>query len=124
VAHMTDEIVDRLRELHEKMAEETLSVSFVDLNRSFHMAIYEAAVSPRLVSIIRSLEDAAVMYIGASLKTDAGLREAAVHDHAEILAALEARDADAAEAAIRRHLTLSLKALDNRVAKEADGSSR
>lgn len=124
VAHMTDEIVDRLRELHEKMAEETLSVSFVDLNRSFHMAIYEAAVSPRLVSIIRSLEDAAVMYIGASLKTDAGLREAAVHDHAEILAALEARDADAAEAAIRRHLTLSLRALDNRVAKEADGSSR
>ena len=123
VARMTDEIVGRLRELHQRMADETLSASFVDLNRSFHMATYEAAVSPRLVGIIRGLEDAAVMYIGASLKTVPGLRDAAVHDHAQILTALEARDADAAEAAIRRHLTLPLRALETRLAGGADGSS-
>ena len=76
-----------------------------------NVMIYEAAASPRLASIIRSLEDAAVMYIGAALETNPGLRDAAVHDHGEILEAVERRDVEAAIEAIKRHLELPLKAL-------------
>jgi len=109
-----DKTIETLKKLHQRMLDDKHSASFVDYNRTFHMAIYEAAASPRLVTIIRSLEDAAVMYIGASLKTVPGLRDSANHDHGEILDAIERRDVEAAVAAIKRHLTLPLKALEGK----------
>lgn len=111
VPALGESTLEQLRKLQARMTEARHSASFVDLNRTFHMMIYEAASSPRLVAIIRSLEDAAVMYIGAALETNPGLRDAAVHDHGEILAALERRDAEAAVDAITRHLQLPLEAL-------------
>jgi DNA-binding GntR family transcriptional regulator len=114
VPALTDKNLETLRKLHQKMIDEKHSASFVDFNRTFHMAIYEAAASPRLTAIIRALEDAAVMYIGASLKTSPGIRDHAIHDHGEILEALEKRDTEAAVDAIKRHLSLPLKALEGR----------
>lgn len=110
--HVTEALLTQLRKIHQRMIDDPHSASFVDLNRVFHLAIYEAGTSSRMLSIIRSLEDAAVMYIGAALKNVSGLREAAIHDHAEILAALEAGDTDAAVAAITDHLRLPIKAIE------------
>lgn len=114
IPRITDEMIERLRALHEKMAAEPHSAEWVDTNRSFHMTIYEAAGSPRLSAIIRSLEDSSVMYIGASLKEVPGLREDAVSDHAEILEAVERRDADAAVDAVIRHLGLAVRAFETK----------
>ncbi len=113
VPHITDALLTQLRKLHQRMIDDPHSASFVDLNRIFHLAIYEAGTSSRMLSIIRSLEDAAVMYIGAALKNVSGLRESAIHDHSEILDALEARDTEAAVAAITNHLTLPIKAVES-----------
>ncbi|MDH3249409.1 MAG: GntR family transcriptional regulator [Acidimicrobiia bacterium] len=110
--HVTEALLTQLKKLHQKMIDDPHSASFVDLNRIFHLAIYEAGTSSRMLSIIRSLEDAAVMYIGAALKNVSGLREAAINDHAEILAALEAGDTDAAVEAITHHLRLPIKAVE------------
>jgi len=107
---VTDTMLERLRKIHQRMIDNAHSASFVDLNRVFHLAIYEAGASSRLLSIIRGLEDAAVMYIGAALGTVPGLREDAIRDHEEILTALENHDVEAAVEAIGRHLTLPLKA--------------
>ncbi|MGH8873881.1 MAG: FCD domain-containing protein, partial [Acidimicrobiia bacterium] len=101
--------------------EEPHSAAWVDFNRTFHLAIFETAATPRLVSIIRGLQDASVMYIGASLKLVPNLRDEANRDHAAILAALEARDADAAVEAILKHLTVPLKALESRLAGQPKG---
>ena len=109
VPHIGEPLLVQLRKVHQRMIDDLHSASFVDLNRTFHMAIYEAGTSSRMLSIIRSLEDAAVMYIGAALKRVPGLRENAIHDHGDILAALEAGDADAAVAAIQKHLQLPMK---------------
>lgn len=111
VPQITDHLLAQLRKVHQRMIDDPHSASFVDLNRTFHMAIYEAGASPRLLSIIRSLEDAAVMYIGAAVKQVEGLREDANRDHGAILEALAARDVEAAVAAIDHHLTLPIKAL-------------
>lgn len=113
VPHVTEGLLVSLRKVHQRMIDDPHSATFVDLNRIFHMAIYEAGTSSRMLAIIRSLEDAAVMYIGAVLKQVDGLREAAIHDHSEILAALERRDADAAVAAIEEHLRLPMRAIDS-----------
>ena len=109
---ITDALLVQLRKVHQRMIDDPQSSSFVDLNRIFHMAIYEAGVSSRMMSIIRSLEDAAVMYIGAALKQVPGLRDQAIHDHGEILEALERRDTEAAVAAITSHLKLPVKAIE------------
>jgi DNA-binding GntR family transcriptional regulator len=112
VPNLSDTLLERLRELHQSMLDEPHSADWVDRNRVFHMAVYETAASPRLASIIRNLQDASVMYIGASLKDKPSLRDEANHDHAEILEALVRRDADAAVAAVVEHLRTSIDAFD------------
>ncbi len=117
VPKISDALIARLRRLHEAMLAEPHSVDWVDRNRVFHMAVYETAASPRLAAIIRNLQDASVMYIGASLQNEPGLRDKANADHAAILDALEARDTEAAVAALTGHLRTSIDAYD----KESGG---
>lgn len=112
VPKLTDDLLAQLRELHDSMLNEPHSAEWVDRNRSFHMAVYEAAASPRLTAIIRNLQDASVMYIGASLQGQPALRNAANHDHSAILEALEQRDVDKATVALKRHLRTSIDAFD------------
>ena len=112
VPKVSDALLTRLRSLHQSMIDEPHSADWVDRNRVFHMAVYETAASPRLAAIIRNLQDASVMYIGASLKDKPSLRDKANHDHANILEALENRDANAAVAALEEHLRTSIDAFD------------
>lgn len=110
VPNLSDALIARLRKLHESMLAEPHSVDWVDRNRVFHMAVYETAASPRLAGIIRNLQDASVMYIGASLHQQPGLRDKANHDHEEILDALEKRNVEAAVKALEDHLLTSINA--------------
>lgn len=121
VPAVTEELLQRLRQLHRRMVNEPHSAEWVEFNRTFHMAIYESAASPRLASIIGSLQNASVMYIGASLSVLPGLRHDAIEDHGAILAALEARDVDAAVEAILRHLTVSMKAFESQLQGRSAG---
>lgn len=111
VSKITPELLERLRKLHRAMLDEPHSAEWVDRNRVFHLAVYEQAVSQRLATIIRNLQDASVMYIGASLHRDPTHRDHANEGHAQILAALEAGDEDAAVAALVPHLQIALNAL-------------
>lgn len=113
VPNITDALLGRLRELHQSMVAEPHAFDWVDRNRVFHMAVYEASSSPRLASIIRNLQDASVMYIGASLQQQPGLRSHANEDHAAILDALENRDVEAAVKALEAHLRTSIDAYDS-----------
>lgn len=112
VPNISDALIAQLRKLHETMLAEPHSADWVDRNRVFHMAVYEASASPRLAAIIRNLQDASVMYIGASLQNQPGLREEANHDHSDILEALEKRDVEAAVTALEDHLRTSIDAYD------------
>ena len=119
VDKVSSSLLERLRQLHDHMLEEPHSAEWVDRNRVFHMAVYETAASPRLAAIIRNLQDASVMYIGASLQHQPSLREGANEDHAAILDALERRDVEAAVKAVEEHLRTSIVAFEN---DESSGS--
>ncbi len=110
---MTAELLDRLEQIQHRMLEEKNPAHWLQLNREFHMAIHETGVSPRIAAIIRSLQDASVMYIGVALGHP-GLLDKANEDHGAIITALRGGDPDAAAEATLLHLQSSMKAFDSR----------
>jgi DNA-binding GntR family transcriptional regulator len=74
----------------------------VELNKTFHFAVYEAARSPILVEIIRALWLKAGPVINLDLRgnPDRLAKGEAIRFHAEARRAIAAGDADAARAAI------------------------
>lgn len=103
---LTDEIIARAEELHGAMCAAPELVTWVQLNREFHMCIYEVADHPRLVSLVRSLQDASVMAVSAKLNRLPNVREQANSEHAMLLDAIRRRDLDAAVSVILHHTTL------------------
>jgi DNA-binding GntR family transcriptional regulator len=106
VARITPEALARCEELHERMEQSENAVDFLLLNREFHLSIYDAIDSPRLMGILTGLLDASAMYVGAAISSRPDLRLQAVADHVDILDAIRSGDADAAAAAILDHLRI------------------
>lgn len=109
---VTPDLLDRLEQIHKLMQEETNSGIWLQLNRDFHLSYYEAGVSSRLAAIIRSLQDASMMYIGVALKQP-GLISEANNGHGLIIEALRAGDPDRAAEATLQHLQSSKKAYES-----------
>jgi DNA-binding GntR family transcriptional regulator len=74
-----------------------------DLNRRFHQLIYRAARNRYLLDVLESLESSLALLPGTTYSA-AGRRDTAHAEHKAIVTAIEAHDADAAEAAARRHI--------------------
>jgi DNA-binding GntR family transcriptional regulator len=106
---LTDEALDRATRLHHAMSAAPRSAAWVQLNREFHMSIYELANRPRLVAMIGSLQDASVMAVSAKLARIPNIRQIANDEHGQLLDALRRRDLDAAVAVILEHVTLSIR---------------
>jgi DNA-binding GntR family transcriptional regulator len=106
---LTDEILDRAQELHDEMSAAPHSAAWVQLNRDFHMTIYEASNQHRLVAMVRSLQDASVMAVSARIQRLPTVREVANREHGELIVALRARDIVTAKSVIMHHVTLSIR---------------
>tara|TARA_R110000751_G_scaffold47072_13_gene105527 strand:+ start:3187 stop:3927 length:741 start_codon:yes stop_codon:yes gene_type:complete len=74
-----------------------------ELNRAFHDALRQAAGNPWLDASLDALADA-ISLLGPTTFTAPGRHAEAVGEHAEILEAVRAGRAEAAEAAGRRHI--------------------
>ncbi len=106
VARVTDEVIRRSAQLHQLMEDAESSADFIAHNREFHLSIYDAIGSPRLVAILQSLLDASAMFVSASILSRPDLRLQAVADHSEILDALRARDPEWAARAMLDHIQI------------------
>jgi DNA-binding GntR family transcriptional regulator len=85
-------------------------VEMTTYNRDFHFLLFDAAGMPRLSRTLRQLWDATDVY-RAVYFAGTGNRGRVKHDHAEILAALQARDVRAAIAAQKAHRDASVDAV-------------
>lgn len=90
---------------------EKMRLDFLESNRDFHVAIAVATGNERIASIMINLFDdmARLIHLGlfSEDRPDNATRfehEAQVKQHDEIITALEAGDADAAEAMVRTHV--------------------
>jgi DNA-binding GntR family transcriptional regulator len=112
VDRITEEELARARSLQDGMDECDDDVAdWVTLNRDFHALITEASRSPRLIAILQSLRDSAAMYVGMGLRSVPKQRSVGNAEHHRLLEALEARDADAAAAAILEHMSGTMSVL-------------
>lgn len=109
MAGMTNEVLDHAAELHDAMNAAPDSAAWVQLNRDFHMALYEVANRPRLLSMVRSLQDASVMAVSARLRRDPDQRRTANAEHGQLLEAMRDRDLETAKSVIHEHLTMSVR---------------
>jgi DNA-binding GntR family transcriptional regulator len=108
--NLTDEILGHAEELHVAMNEAPDSAAWVQLNRDFHMTLYEVADRSRLVGMLRSLQDASVMAVSAKLQRVPDLRRTANAEHALLLDALRQGDLEAAQTLVREHLSMPFRA--------------
>ncbi len=106
---MTEEALDHAAELHDAMNAAPDSAAWVELNRNFHMSLYQMANRPRLLSLVRSLQDASVMAVSARLRRDPNQRRIANAEHGELLKALRNRDLETSIEIIHEHLTTSVR---------------
>lgn len=78
-------------------------IAHVSVDLDFHLSLLALAGNPRLVELVRSLRMSSRLY-GLRSESDLDAMFASWHEHAELLDRIEARDADGAEAMMRRHI--------------------
>ena len=106
---MTTEILAEAGAILEEMAASDSWDVWVQGNRAFHRKIYEASPSPRLVSLIKNLQDTQVVFVSATLRKSPLLKETATTDHNEMIEALLAQDAERLVEVTTRHLTIPIR---------------
>lgn len=77
--------------------------SLYDLNRQFHRVVLDAARNRYLSHSMNALQKT-LLILGPSTMEETERAQQAVAEHGEVIAALRARDENAAEAAMRRHI--------------------
>lgn len=97
------EHVTAVQTLHERMGGVSDPVEWAELNQQFHATLYARCPNRELIQMIGGLGARAKFYVRILVSTRPPAI-AAYRDHGEMLAALEQRDPEAMEQAIRRHL--------------------
>jgi DNA-binding GntR family transcriptional regulator len=97
----TPDVLDQAERLIDEMAGSD-GARWIELNLEFHSVLLAPANSPRLVGILRSLQEAATLYVGVT--PDA--------EHRKILDAYRRGDATGAAAAVAEHIHSSIRSLD------------
>jgi DNA-binding GntR family transcriptional regulator len=107
---LTDDDLERLRELLDEMAGPHDDARYLELNAAFHERIERAAGIARLTDLIvdqRGATNTYLMFLGGEPASFTDTE----HEHEAILAALVSRDPAAASAAMYEHLQARKRAL-------------
>lgn len=101
--------LDELAAIHAAMGRASGGADLAGLNRQFHRALLDAARNRFLIRAVEAIHKT-LLILGPSTMGEGARAAAAQAEHTAILAALEARQADAAEAAIRAHIEAAYRA--------------
>ena len=119
VSTLTDEDLEQLRGLLgqvEQSSGEGDLESLTIANRAFHFAIFERSAMPRLGRVLQQLWDATDVYRAIYFRSEVN-RARIDGEHRHILAALDARDPEAAIAAHEVHRSHSVQVLGTQLAE-------
>lgn len=96
--------IAELEAINADMASQATDTSAIyQANRQFHSVLLDAARNRFLTQSVRAVQKT-LLILGRSTLEEGERADAAIAEHAAILAALKAHDGDAAEAAMRAHI--------------------
>lgn len=101
--------LDQATRLHEQLTRMKDPGRWVEVNWQFHSLLEQAAASPRLASIVKSVQDAGAIYVAHSVKLAPERIAEGNAEHAALLEALRNRDGDAAARLLWEHLDHTLQ---------------
>jgi DNA-binding GntR family transcriptional regulator len=101
---MTDEEIDELQALNQQMRTAEDPQKQEELNHEIHSRINRIGASRRLRSVLRPLSHGMDVRFGVIIP---GWQTNAANEHDAIIAALRARDAETARAAMEHHLSIN-----------------
>lgn len=106
--HASDVEIAFLKEINERDATYTSARDLALNNKLFHSTLYRCAHNRYLLKMLNSLHES-MMLLGTSTLARTGRPEKARAEHANIIAALEQRDPEAAQEAARHHIREAFK---------------
>lgn len=112
VPRISDAEVADARELHERMLKTDDVGTWVELNRDFHALLTRPADSPRLLSIIASLRNAAAIQVALSIRATITQLVGGNEDHEHIIEAYASRAVEAAVDLTQQHLRSTLAVIE------------
>jgi DNA-binding GntR family transcriptional regulator len=101
----------RLAKLEEKLRT-TSGDEWFEHHAAFHGTILEAAGRPRFISLANNLKDQSEPYVRLVTKLDESLRVRSAQEHADLLAAMQAHDAETALKLTAAHLQSTVESVD------------
>ncbi len=117
---ITADELEALRATEHAMEAAPDHATWLELNRRFHLEVIEAARSPRLGDVLRTLRQISSFYLAALVRAQGGDREKSAREHGELLEALAVRDGDRAAAIMAHHLA-DADTLRTRLRPASDG---
>ncbi len=118
----SDVEIAELTAISEELAQVGKGTEAARLNRLFHRALLEAAKNRFLIKSMLALQKA-MLILGRTTLADAERYESALEEHTAVLAALKARDGDAAETAMRAHISAGQRVRIRALRAELDDAS-
>ncbi len=103
---MNEALLEKLQgsiDAYRKGLEEGDTEKLMQLNTQFHEAVYKAAGSKKLYSLINNFRDSIYRYRRPLLNSPEFAR-LSLHDHEEMVAAMRERDKEKVEKLVRRHI--------------------
>jgi DNA-binding GntR family transcriptional regulator len=120
---LNSRVLADLEATYKEMLSSKISNSrWIELNWAFHHKIHDLTGSPRLSKMLGSLRTSINPYFQLVMK-DGSRRKQGNHEHKLILQALKKKDRSAAKKALRQHLRIGCKAIDNVLEREKDSFS-
>lgn len=101
--------IEELAALNAELAAAALGPPAQEMNRQFHRTLLDAARNRYLVKSVSALQKT-LLILGPTTLSEPERQAGAVAEHQAVIAALTARDPDAAERAMRAHVEAALKA--------------
>lgn len=112
MANITDEELAEAERLAKELAEEEDLGSWVQINSEFHSLFHNATDTRRLGPMLRSLEEAAGVFVAQAQQLHPEIRKRAVEEHTALLEAYRTGDRHRAVAIMQSHLNLPLEAAE------------
>jgi DNA-binding GntR family transcriptional regulator len=106
---VTDATLDAAEALCDRMTKESDPADWAELNRRFHFLFHDATGAPRLAAILRSLEDAATLYVAQAQRLRPEIRRRANAAHRAFIDACRDGDHEAAQRAMAGHAGMSVQ---------------